>query len=50
MPTGTVKWFSDDQGYGPSDDYRQIFQLPRLGEAVSIRDSAAEALTAATGP
>ena len=33
--------------YGLSDHYRQIFELTRLDEAVSLHDSEAEALAAA---
>ena len=33
--------------YGLSDHYRQIFELTRLDEAVSIHDSEADALAAA---
>jgi anti-sigma B factor antagonist len=33
--------------YGLSDHYRQIFELTRLDEAVSIHDTEAEALAAA---
>ena len=35
--------------YGLSDHYRQIFELTRLDEAVTIRDSEAQALGAADG-
>jgi anti-sigma B factor antagonist len=33
--------------YGLSDHYRQIFELTRLDEAVSIHDSETDALEAA---
>ena len=36
-------------GYGLSDHYRQIFELTRLDEAVSIHDTESEALAAASG-